>query len=152
MVGKVVDDGDAADLGLYFQAPLHTLESFQRLRDRGSIHAVLASQCRGSRRVQNVVRARQGKFQIGPTLSVLQNSPGSTVSFELQIHGPPCRLLAESIHLDGAKRFADALAHIGARVVSDDVSPAWNKIYQPLEGGLHRIEVLIDVGVIEFNM
>src|SRR5205085_1289770 len=64
MMRKIVDQGDAGDLGLHFQATLHAAEAGKRLGDGGGIYLVVRRQRRGCSRVQDVVLAGKWKFKV----------------------------------------------------------------------------------------
>ena len=57
----------------------------------------------------------------------------------------------EAITLHAAERAADAFVNVGMSVPRNQESAARNQVHQPLEGGLHFVEVFVYVGVIEFD-
>ena len=75
MMREVVDDGDAVDLRLHFEAALYALECLQRGGDRFFRNAAGCCQ-RGRRgRVPDVVFTGQRKFEVSPCSAVVQNCP-----------------------------------------------------------------------------
>src|SRR6185437_13953560 len=150
VVGEIVNDGDAVHFGLHFQAALHALERFQGLSNLRFGDAVSNGHGRGSSSVENVVLSGKRKIEVSPVAAFAQDRPVSALTFELQVGGLPGAVV-RAIALNWAKGFGHALAHIGVAFVGDDAAAARHQVDQALEGGLHRVQVLVNVCVIELN-
>src|SRR5580700_7357624 len=104
MMSEVVDDGDAIDLRLHFEATLHALEGLER-GGNCLLRNVPGSGERGCRCcIPNVVLACQWEFEVGPRLAVVQNAPGGTRGLQTQVRDFPVRARAGPVTFDGAKR------------------------------------------------
>src|SRR6185437_13708844 len=133
-----------------FQAALHALERFQGLSNLRFGDAVSNGHGRGSSSVENVVLSGKRKIEVSPVAAFAQDRPVSALTFELQVGGLPGGVV-RAIALNWAKGFGHALAHIGVAFVSDDAAAARHQVDQAPEGGLHRVQVLVNVCVIELN-
>src|SRR5208283_3802280 len=60
-------------------------------------------------------------------------------------------LLAKAVALHPAKRAADALVNVWVAIPCDQQSAARNQVNQPPEGGLHFIQAVVYVGVVELD-
>src|SRR5579859_4599016 len=67
--------------------------------------------------------------------------------FDLPVGG-----CGEAVTLDAAESVGNALGDVFAAVIGDDEAAAGNEIDEALEGGLHGVEVGVDVGVIKFDV
>ena len=69
-----------------------------------------------------------------------------------QILEAPVGIGGEAVALHAAEGARHAFGHIGAAVVGHDEAAARNQVHEPLECGLHRFEIGVDVGVIELHV
>ena len=60
-MGEIVNDRNAVDFGLHFQATLHALEALQRRCNHIYLNAVVGCNCHGSSGVPDVVLSGQRK-------------------------------------------------------------------------------------------
>src|SRR3974390_31153 len=60
-------------------------------------------------------------------------------------------MLSEPIPLHAAKSARSAIVHVGVAVPRYEQAALRNEVDQPLEGGLHFVEVLVNIGVIELD-
>src|SRR5208282_3585583 len=61
------------------------------------------------------------------------------------------RLVIKTITLHAAERTADALVNVRMSVPSNQESATRHQVHQPLESGLHFVEVFVYVGVVELD-
>src|ERR1700730_13238241 len=151
MMREIVDDRDAVDLSFYFQTALHALELFKCAGNNVYRNPVIRSHSRRRRGVPDVVFASQRKLKLRPGFSVLQDRPSSAIGFQLQICDPPCCVVRSSITLHGTKSLRKRALDAVAGIEGDDASAARDEIHETLERSLNRIEVLINICVIEFD-
>ncbi len=133
MVGKVFDDGDAADLGAHFQAPLDAFEGRERLDDglfgdalasaRAAAAVAFSALCSPARCISSSAHSapsRQTSQRVRPfSWRRLRMLPVST--------------FAEAVPLYAAEGAADALGYVFAAVVGHDEAAARDKIHEALE-------------------
>ncbi len=58
----------------------------------------------------------------------------------------------EPVALDGTKCAGNTFIHVGAAVEGNHPATARDQVDQPAEGGLHRSEIVVDIGVIELHV
>lgn len=65
---------------------------------------------------------------------------------------PPVRLWLESIAFHVAECTAHAFVHVRSAIEGNDPSPSRHEVHQSFEGCFHRLEVPINVRVIELHV
>ena len=151
MVREVINNGDAVHLGSNLQTSLYAFKSFKRGRDFLFRDAVSSGQSRGCSSVPDVIFAGQGKFKIRPGFAIAQHRPCGTCGFESQVGHSPCGVRGRAIALYGTECPLQRPSKTFAGVEGDDASSLWDQIHQPLEGSFHRVEVFVNIGMIEFD-
>ena len=151
-MGEVFDDGDAGDFGAHFEAALHALEGLESGLNCFLADALPEGQRGGGGCVQRVVFAGQVHLELGPQRAAVPDFPAREAVFVAQIPDAPVGAVGEAVTLDAAERVRDAFGDILAAVVGDDEAAARNEIDEALEGGLHGVEIGVDVGVVELDV
>src|SRR5882762_6323228 len=151
MMREVVNDRDSVHFRLYLETALHALEGFKCRLDLLPGNAIFGSQGGGGDCVEHVVFARQRELEIAPGLSAAQYRPGSARRLETQRRDLPIGVLARSITLHRAECFRDAPGNALAGIERDDPASPWYQVHEPLERRLDRIQILVDISVIEFH-
>jgi len=90
--------------------------------------------------------------QIGPQRPLAPDLPASLTVLIAQIADLPVGGGAEAVALHATEGLLQALRDVLAGVVGHDAPTARDKIHQPLEGNLHRVQIGIDVGVIKLDV
>ncbi len=96
VVGKVFDDGDAADFGAHFKPALDALEGGERLDDGFLGDALAGGKRGGGGGVERVVLAGKVHLELGPERAVVPDLPAREAVLMAQIADLPVGSLAES--------------------------------------------------------
>ena len=120
VVGEVVDDGDAGDLGADFKPAFDAFEGGEGGLDGGERNALMGGEGGGGGGVEGVVLAGQMHFEVGPGGVVAEDLPAGAVVYVAEILDAPVGGLREAVALDGAEGVGDAVGDVGAAVVGDD--------------------------------
>src|SRR6185437_7959179 len=151
-MGEVVDDGHAVDFGPDFEAALDAAEGGEGFRNGGKRNALPEGERGGGRGVEGVVGSGHGEGKFGPGLALSLDFPLAVGSGLGEVVETPVGVGLEAIALDRTEGSADTFGYVGRGVISDDAAAARDKIHEALEGGLHRVEVAVNVGVVVFDM
>ncbi len=93
----------------------------------------------------------------------MQNRPCGASGLQLQVCDSPRRGFLRAIVFHGAESFTDRSLDAGGRrlriraqrtrgaVKGYDASAPRNKIHQSLKCSLHRVQIFVDIGVVEFH-
>ncbi len=152
MVGEVLNDGDAADLGADFKAALDAFEGGEGFDDGFFADALAGGERGGGGGVERVVLAGEVHLELGPRGAIVKDLPSRAAVFVAQIADAPVGAVAEAVALDAAEGVADAFGHVFAAVVGHDEAAARDEIDEKLEGGLDGFEIGVDVGVVELDV
>src|SRR5208282_4552859 len=63
----------------------------------------------------------------------------------------PARTIGSAITFDGAECFLQTAANAFSAIKTDNLSASRNQVHQPFESRLHRVQILVDIGVVEFH-
>ncbi len=69
----------------------------------------------------------------------------------MEVRDPPGGAIGGTVTFDRTERPFQAAVDVLAGVERDDSSPAWNQVHQALECSFHRVQVFIDIGMVEFD-
>src|SRR6266700_193571 len=145
MMRKIVDDGDAIDLGFDFQTAFDTLESLQSRGNLRYANTVVRSHRSRSCRVQDVVLTGQCKFKIRPLSARAKHLPRGRRRTDAYICDPPGRGLLHPVTLDWAKCLRQTAIQTHSGIMRDDLAAPGNQIYQTLERRFHSLQIVVDV-------
>ncbi len=149
---EVVNDGDAVHHRAHFQPALHALETGDRFLDCRCAQSLACGQRRGGGCIQRVVLACHLHFHPAPQSAAIPYLPTRQAFCIAQITNLPVRLIAEAIPLDAAECLLHALGDVCTAIECDDAPAPRHQIHEPLEGGLYRVEIRVDVRMIEFDV
>src|SRR5580704_13391322 len=91
-------------------------------------------------------------FKVGPKRAAVPDFPECEAIFVPQIADLPVGCCREAVALDAAERGLQALRYIFAAVVSDDEAAARNEIHKALKGGLHCLQIIVNICVVELDV
>src|SRR5260370_25755291 len=155
MMRKAVDDRYAVDLSFHFQPPLHAAKCFERLRNHVFRNVIIRRERRSCRRIPDVVFATQRKFEIRPRFSIAQHRPGSSIFAQPNLCDLPDRAIRSTVTLNWKEGFLDTVVETFtrgiARIKCNNPPASRNQVHQSLEGRFDRVEIFIDIRVVEFD-
>src|SRR5215467_10807925 len=70
---------------------------------------------------------------------------------KIHVSDPPVGALLHSVALDRRERTSEAFIYVCMAVTGNDLSFARHQVDQTLEGDLYRIQIFVNVGMIEFH-
>ena len=152
MVGKIVDDGDAADFRAHLQSPLDALEGRKRLLNRLFADSLTRRQRSRGCGIQSVVLAGQAHFKLSPQRAAAPDLPAGLAVLMAQVLDAPIGFRCKAITLDTAQCAGHALRHVGAAVVGHNRAAPRHQVHQPIEGRLDRCQVHVNVGVVKLDV
>ena len=158
MMGEIVDDGNPVYLRLHFQPPLHALESFQRrrnlfLRDRRRRRPSPRQPWRSTRCIRRP-KEIQNPPTDGPSRRTVQEVFSGS-NFRLVIFH--CARAPDAVALHWAECLAQAAFQAGTlgggrrAIEGDNPAAPRNQIHQALKRSFDRVEIFVNVGVIELD-
>ena len=152
MMGKVVDDGDAVNLGFHFQPSLNAAKRPQGFGDgiRCRYRNWPPWQRRRLRSRRCTLRPEKTRSQPRPCHRAARASELQP-AYVLDPGDSPIGTFGKAVTLDPAEGAAHALVNIGVTIPCDQHPAARNQVDQALECSLHFVEILVNVGVVELN-
>ena len=153
---KVVDHGHAVYFAAHFTPPAHTLESRQRLANGLAAGAPRISGNHCGQAVADIEVAQQRRLKVCPFCAFAIDTKVSHAAGKANFARLPLRLLAgaKGFHIRkqlSAKR-RDHFTRGRAVPADNQLTVSRHQIHQPPKRQLDRVQILVDVRMIEFDV
>jgi hypothetical protein len=156
VVREVVDDGDAALLAAHLHPALDALEGGERILDGLAREPPSVGGDDDRETVEHVEVADERRLELAPRLAFAQDSEARQRAGVIDVHGSPARVVGRAegfeSRVQALAEVGDDLAHGGAVPARDEAAVRRHEVHQAAEGELDRVEVFVDVGVVELDV
>jgi len=149
VVGEVVDDDDAVDFHADFKATADAAERGERLGNGLGSNSLPCRERGGGRGIERVVFTGHGEGEHGPGLAGAEQTPVTGAVLETEIGEAPGGISEESVTFNVTKSAGHAFGDV---LRGNDAAAAGDEIDEAFEGGSDRVEVRIDVGMVELDV
>src|ERR1051326_1362961 len=153
---KVVDHGDSVYFATNLQAATNAFESCESFADRLPLNSPRIGRDDHCETIANIEVANQRRLELSPLGTLAPNMEIRQAAGESNIPRPPFRIITGSKCLQLREQFLskrrDDLTHRRTVPSDNQLSFAGDEIHQTAKRQLDRVEVLVDVCVIEFDI
>src|SRR5712692_8618886 len=156
MMREIIDHGDAVDLAANFATATDALESRERFGNGFALNSPGVSGDDDRKRVQHIERSDQRNLKAGPLAAVTEDAKARHTSRVINVTRLPTRIAARAKGFQLREKLLAQLtndfAHVRTVPSDNQTAVARHGIHKAPKREFHRVEILINVRVVELDV